>query len=220
MQQRSERTVRRLILSAAAEFDRGGYARTTMDDITRAAGVTKGALYFHFSSKDELADAVQIRGRDLVEDFLEDVRTRESSPLQMLVDVTHHLNLLLHEEPAVRASVRIARERALRPAPSFDFYRTWLDQAWQLLQEAQTGDELGMDIADTPARTLITSVTSGVEVLSWTGVPYADASRWLTGLWDLLLPALARDEAVRRVRTMAPEVTWRSCPGGADATAV
>lgn len=41
-------------LAAAIEvFARQGYQRTTMDEIAAAAGVTKGALYWHYRSKDE-----------------------------------------------------------------------------------------------------------------------------------------------------------------------
>ncbi len=36
---------------------RNGYASTSVDDLCARAGVTKGAFYHHFKSKDELAVA-------------------------------------------------------------------------------------------------------------------------------------------------------------------
>jgi AcrR family transcriptional regulator len=39
-------------------FGKQGYAGTSIDEIVRAAGVTKGALYHHFRDKDELFRAV------------------------------------------------------------------------------------------------------------------------------------------------------------------
>ena len=40
------------ILDAAlAEFSERGYAATTMDDIARRSGLSKGGLYAHFASK-------------------------------------------------------------------------------------------------------------------------------------------------------------------------
>jgi len=43
------------ILDAAlACFARKGYARTTMDDLVRASGLSKGSLYWHFESKEEV----------------------------------------------------------------------------------------------------------------------------------------------------------------------
>lgn len=46
---------RRHIAEAARQcFIRGGIERTSMDDICRQAGISKGAIYGHFASKDEL----------------------------------------------------------------------------------------------------------------------------------------------------------------------
>lgn len=47
------------ILRVAADvFARKGFEQTRMDDIIREVGLTKGAIYFHFSSKALLAQAV------------------------------------------------------------------------------------------------------------------------------------------------------------------
>src|SRR5262245_30851834 len=50
------------ILSAAERvFARDGFAATTMDAIAGEAGVSKGGLYRHFSSKDDLFLTVAAR---------------------------------------------------------------------------------------------------------------------------------------------------------------
>jgi AcrR family transcriptional regulator len=55
----------RLIEDAATRlFARQGYASTTVDDIVRAAGVTKPMLYRHWESKQELCIALLERHRD------------------------------------------------------------------------------------------------------------------------------------------------------------
>ncbi|MGZ5897495.1 MAG: TetR/AcrR family transcriptional regulator, partial [Xanthobacteraceae bacterium] len=46
------------MLDAARDIIRAkGYAATTVDDICRAAGVTKGGFFHHFASKEQLAKA-------------------------------------------------------------------------------------------------------------------------------------------------------------------
>jgi AcrR family transcriptional regulator len=56
---------RRRIEDAATElFARRGYAATTVEDIVRAAGLTKPMLYRHFESKQELCIALLERHRD------------------------------------------------------------------------------------------------------------------------------------------------------------
>ncbi len=60
---------REKILNAAITlFGRNGYKGTTIDEITRASGITKGALYWHFKSKSELLGAVVER---LKEEYLD-----------------------------------------------------------------------------------------------------------------------------------------------------
>src|SRR3989337_2793252 len=47
-QERAERTRQRLLQGAAAEFSLYGYGGTSLQRISKAAGVTMGALTFHF----------------------------------------------------------------------------------------------------------------------------------------------------------------------------
>lgn len=47
-----------LIKAAAKVFARKGYDGSTTEDISREAGLTKGALYFHFKSKEDIFLAV------------------------------------------------------------------------------------------------------------------------------------------------------------------
>lgn len=54
----------RIERSAAELFASRGYAATTVDEITRAAGVTKPMLYRHFDSKQELCIRLLERYRD------------------------------------------------------------------------------------------------------------------------------------------------------------
>ena len=52
------RTRQLLIESAIQQFAQRGVANTTLTDIADAAGVTRGAVYWHFSSKAELFNAM------------------------------------------------------------------------------------------------------------------------------------------------------------------
>ncbi len=45
---------RELLAAAARLFSKKGYRATTTDEIARAAGLTKGALYHHFKSKEDV----------------------------------------------------------------------------------------------------------------------------------------------------------------------
>lgn len=53
-----EETRNKLLTAARQAFASQGYANTSMDDFTAAAGLTRGALYHHFGGKEGLLAAV------------------------------------------------------------------------------------------------------------------------------------------------------------------
>ena len=55
---RADATRLQILLAASREFARKPYSQVSLDDILAQAQVTKGAMYFHFRSKHELALAI------------------------------------------------------------------------------------------------------------------------------------------------------------------
>ena len=53
-----ERTRERLLQAAFREIHRSGFQSASIDTILAATNVTKGALYYHFESKEALGYAV------------------------------------------------------------------------------------------------------------------------------------------------------------------
>ncbi len=53
-----ERRRRRILEAAAERFATHGFAKSSMDEIASAAGVSKGLIYDHYPSKEDLLDAV------------------------------------------------------------------------------------------------------------------------------------------------------------------
>lgn len=91
----AEQTRRRIMTAALRTFNRRGIARTTMEQIATAAGVTRGAIYWHFADKQALLRAI----RDDVSLPLVDrsdftlLSDRSSEPLErvrrFLLDLVH-----------------------------------------------------------------------------------------------------------------------------------
>ncbi|MGY1552965.1 TetR/AcrR family transcriptional regulator [Microbacterium sp. A588] len=63
-------TSRRILEVATAQFAEHGYAAAAVDDIARTAGVTRGAVYHHYSSKPGLFTAVASGQQQLIADAI------------------------------------------------------------------------------------------------------------------------------------------------------
>ena len=67
--------------AAALElFSRNGYSNTTLAMIAEAAGFSRGPIYWHFKSKDELYEAVLAYSQEPLEQLIEQSRQLAGSP--------------------------------------------------------------------------------------------------------------------------------------------
>ena len=69
------------ILDAAAHcFSRAGYEGTSVRDISSAAGILPGSMYYHFASKEEVLGAVHDEGVRKVKTKVAEAIARENEP--------------------------------------------------------------------------------------------------------------------------------------------
>ncbi|MFE4516122.1 ScbR family autoregulator-binding transcription factor [Kitasatospora sp. NPDC056783] len=220
VQERSERTRGRLVEAGAALFDRRGYAGATLGEIAAAAGVTKGALYFHFASKEELAGAVCVQAERLLRVVCADLRA-SSSPLQGLIDAGYWLVDVLGADSVIRAAFRLGREdtgwqAGAGPAgppgqPAFagmrGFHSVWAGAVRDLLAGARRAGELRERSDGLGPETLVVTAACGLEVVFADGCPAEERVRRVGALWDWLLPCLVPPGAVAgyRTRPLAPQ---------------
>src|SRR5918999_6022372 len=92
---------RSAILDAAERvFSKRGVAHTSLEDIAKAAGVTRGAIYWHFRNKSELFAAMVNRVSLPIEDLVERSADEDAEdPLALL------------KQAAVGALKRMATDR-------------------------------------------------------------------------------------------------------------
>ncbi|GHD82083.1 transcriptional regulator [Streptomyces sp. CB03578] len=192
-QERALRTRIALIRAAASEFDTAGYDGTSLSRISGAAGMSIGAVTFHFPSKTELADAVQEEGRAVTEAALSS-RSAENLPaLRMVVDLTLELARLMDEEPAVRAAIRLSRER---PGTG-SWSDVWLPAVRELLDRAYESGQLRENALPADVTTLVEYLTSGAEAYMrsriGTEAEFESAVAQLKRVWHLALAGVSAD---------------------------
>lgn len=94
-----------LIDAAAYLFASRGFEGTTMRDIAAHVGKTPGALYYHFTSKDDLLVAVHAQARKWGEAIFQEVQSSGEDPWQRLEKIcAAHMEAML-ERPDYAAVV-------------------------------------------------------------------------------------------------------------------
>lgn len=110
-QERARRTRAAIIKSAAVEFGKSGYAAASLNRILEGSRATKGAMYFHFDSKEDLARAVLEtaveRYRICAERWL---ARADLGPLDVLHGMVDEIALRLEHDTIVQAEYRLVIE--------------------------------------------------------------------------------------------------------------
>ena len=146
---------RQQIIDAAwACFGRKGYHQTTMQDICTESGLSPGAIYRYFVSKEAIRSAVWDRYMDWARDVLERARSQAQGPLDTLVDVIGQTMWLSYfNDPAFETMTRVEIENwpeILRDQDLLDNHREnltfWRTLVTQLLTEAKEVGQLRADV--------------------------------------------------------------------------
>ncbi|MGV2917149.1 TetR/AcrR family transcriptional regulator [Streptomyces alfalfae] len=111
-QARALRTYDAVLDAAAHEFARHGYANTNLQKIADQIGLTKGALYGHFSNKEELAAVLSVHLSDAVEPPLSAANIPADPALGRLRSLMLTLGELFQGDVRARAALRLTLETA------------------------------------------------------------------------------------------------------------
>lgn len=186
-QERAARTRRSLIRAAAEAFAEVGFVPASLTAISRRAGVSNGALHFHFANKGILAEAVEAEAAEKVRRLTEAARARQGDSLQALVDATHELMAALAQDIVVRGGYGLAGDIARRASsPLRKEWQRWVEDS---LRRAERSGALAPGVSWADAARVIVAATTGFEVLGGRDASWL-SRRSVTRSWELLLPLL------------------------------
>tara|TARA_B100001971_G_C18088704_1_gene482292 strand:+ start:336 stop:923 length:588 start_codon:yes stop_codon:yes gene_type:complete len=144
---KSDDTRRRILDAAAKMFRRKGYDTTTLKDIGKIAKIRGPAIYYYFSSKEQLLEEVLNIGIDRIHDTVEEAieelaaDTPHRERIELAVRV-HRATLLQHSDYTAAniinynlAPKKIRKRHLIRREKYNDCWR-------KLLQEAQKAGEI------------------------------------------------------------------------------
>ncbi|MFC8666601.1 ScbR family autoregulator-binding transcription factor [Streptomyces sp. NPDC057199] len=208
-QERAVRTRNALIESAAELFCKDGFDVVSLSTISARAGVSNGALHFHFASKAALAVAVWEAAAQRLRRITVEGRARSEAAggagttaatgsggsLQVLVDTTHALLRGLRHDVILRAGFDLS-ESPVPVAAGADLRRRWQTWVEGVLAEAAREGALARDVSPQDAAHAVVAATVGFGALGSRNAQWLSQSM-LTRFWALLLPRLATEAALK-----------------------
>lgn len=185
-QERAIRTRRVILEAAGAVFDEHGYTATTIAMVLERAAVTKGALYFHFPSKESLAQAV------LDEQLPLGAVPPHPCKLQEVVDVTFVFGQRLLGNSLLQGSVRLAMDQCAPPGVDHTGpFRQWADHLTGVLEVARAQGELLPTVQPRQTVELLVGAFSGIQLMSHALTGREDLAQRISVLWGHILPSIA-----------------------------
>jgi len=188
---RADTTRQRLIAAASRQFAHHPYSMVSLDDILAEAELTKGAMYFHFSSKQALALAIVDDLSEITRAAVTELLARKMSGLETLIDLVYLLAVQDTEQEVARAGVRLLETLDKTPA----LLQSWIELVTTLIQKAMTeGDVIDHHDPEDIAKMLV-ALWLGTRRISDPDLPehYLDN---LQKAWIMALPSFTNPDRI------------------------
>jgi TetR/AcrR family transcriptional repressor of nem operon len=194
-ERRADITRQRLIAAASRQFAHRPYSVVSLDDILAEAELTKGAMYFHFSSKQALAltiiDDLAEMSRSAVAELLD----RNMSGLETLIEFVFLRAAQDTQHDIARAGVRLLDTLDNPTSLPPTVWQSWIDFVTTLIQKAVTeGDVIDQHDPADIAKMLV-ALWVGIRRTSNLDQPrnYLDS---LQRIWILALPSFTNPDRI------------------------
>jgi AcrR family transcriptional regulator len=208
IQQRAVLTRARVLTAAAEVFARTGFLAASMNDIVDEAGVTKGAVYFHFPSKEALAVAIVEEQFHQWPIMVDSLAKHSPNAMVSIVALTYEVGSRFRDDVVVTAGVRLSFERGLVNADMPTPFVGWISQLQSMFTRARREGLLRPGVMPAPTARALVGAFFGIQHVSEMLTSRADLEARLDEFWRVFLAGIAVDadwpamqRAVRKVRS-------------------
>jgi len=174
----------RILDAANKVFAERGYHEATMDDIAKRLGVSKGAIYLYFSSKEDLFEEMCRTAPQAFKEILFSSFRDEGNPIQSATQFFDKMLKLSASNPGL--SFEIISEASRNPSlkrilkQNHEEYERVLTS---FLAEGRKRKIVGDNLDIRPLANALIALWNGLETLLVSGLPVDEARRaWLEAL--------------------------------------
>ncbi|MFJ9153530.1 ScbR family autoregulator-binding transcription factor [Streptomyces sp. NPDC102270] len=195
---RAEQTRATIVKAAAELFDRHGYESASLRDIVTRANVTKGAMYFHFATKEDLAHAVMDLQHNCLSRALADIDRSGYSSLEALIRGTFEMAGQTGRCSVARAGLRLAMSGVALSRPLPDPVDDWMENVAERLAAARREADLDADVeVESAARALVYFLVGSRAAGSASGSAH-EMGREVAEMWRFMIRATVPEIHRRR----------------------
>lgn len=208
-QARSEATRKRIINAAVDLFADEGYQATGLGDIIERAEMTKGALYYHFDSKEALATAIIGEGAGTALTAFRNIAEPSAPALENMIHGVFVVADLVRTDKMVRTGAQLLRAfgkfNEATVLAQGNLLAEMVTQVSQAIVEGDLRDGLDPDTVGE----VIVSAMLGAELVSSLSSGGSDLIERIARAWSLLLPALATEASLPYFREFLARESMR-----------
>jgi TetR/AcrR family transcriptional regulator, transcriptional repressor for nem operon len=194
-ERRADVTRQRIIDAASRQFAHRPYSAVSLDDILAEADLTKGAMYFHFPSKQALALKIIDDLTEMSQSSVADLLDRNMSGLETLIEFVFARAVQDTQHEVARAGVRLLDTLDNPTSLPPTVWQSWIDFVTTLIQKAVAeGDVIDEHDPEDIAKMLV-ALWVGIRRTSNLDQPedYLDT---LQRIWTLALPSFTNPDRI------------------------
>lgn len=210
-QARSEATRQKILNAAIDLFSEVGYAAAGLGEIIDRVGMTKGALYHHFDSKEALATAIIEHGTNLTREAFRHVCESSSPALENMVHGVFVVTDLLVTDKTARTAEQLTSGLAEFNSAASQVWSSRLDAITTQAKRASTEGDLHEGLDPCAVSESILNAMLGAQLLS-KAADGNDHIKRLTRSLDLLLPAIVAEPSLPYFREFLAREPLRHPP--------
>jgi AcrR family transcriptional regulator len=169
-----------ILQTAAAVFAERGYAETTMAQLIERSGLTKGAFYFHFPSKEQLALSVLEEKQGQWFAAIRDRALAEPTAAQQLRALGPAVARLHRDDPSAFSVSRLSRDLSRVPGVAAivrSHTRAWIEFVADVITRAQAEGAVPSGVDPQATAVVLVAMTDGLKDISDVLDPPARARR-------------------------------------------
>jgi len=194
-QERARRTRAAIIGSAAIEFGKSGYAAASLNRILEGSHATKGAMYFHFDSKEDLARAVMETALERYAETTQRWAARtELDPFEILHGMIDELALRFQTDVIVQAEFRLIIEPDFYQEVQTGGGKVWGQTAFALAERAKSEGLFKADADCVKFMRTLSAILAGQRYMADLLSEHADLRRRFEEAYEVVLEAMASPE--------------------------